>query len=150
MSSNFIWDSINFILRNECCISLWPNNNNRWHSLLEKIYLSVYWKSLCVRGSWRLNRTATYWPPLLWPSAFLSRSPALLKWGPGAQPLWALVFSTASYLQLVWSPTAQSGAWGLPLLGAGFLYRILSPTNWLPVFTELYNSSTPTFFLWGH
>ena len=31
------------------------------------------------------------------------------------------------------------------LLGAGFLYRILSPTglqtHWLPVFTELYNSS---------
>ena len=79
------------------------------------------------------------------------------------------------------SQTAQSGAWGLPLLGAGFLYCILSPTglvsktlrslnwsigdlrapsagwcfslshllsklsdlqtNWLPVFTELYNSS---------
>ena len=36
-----------------------------------------------------------------------------------------------------------------PLLGAGFLYRILSPTGlvskliWLPVFTKLYNSSTP-------
>ena len=50
---------------------------------------------------------------------------------------------------------AQPGAWGPTLLGAGFLYRMLSTTglvsktNWLPVFTELYNSSTPTFFLWA-
>ena len=51
--------------------------------------------------------------------------------GPGVQSLWVLVFSTASYLQLIWSPTAQSGAWGLPLLCAGFLYRILSPTDWI-------------------
>ena len=34
---------------------------------LRKIYLSLYSKVLCVRGSWRPNRTATYWPPLLWP-----------------------------------------------------------------------------------
>ena len=76
----------------------------------------------------------------------------------------------------------QPGAWGPASLGAGFLYRILSPTrlisknsvgglgapsagcwlslphlvtngsglqtNWLPVFTKLYNSSTSTFHLW--
>ena len=53
---------------------------------------------------------------------------------------------------------AQPGAWGPTLLGAGFVYCILSPTRllpnwfdlqtaWLPVFTELYNSSTLTFFL---
>ena len=100
-------------------------------TVLRKIYLSLYLKGLCVRGSWRLNRTATYWPPLLWLSAFLSHSPGLLNWGPGTQPLWVLVFSNASYLQLVWSPPAQSGAWGLLLLGAGFLYRILSPTGGL-------------------
>ena len=74
-------------------------------TVLRKIYLSLYLKGLCVRGSWRPNRTATYWPPVLWPSAFLSRSPGLLKRGPGVQPLWVLVFSTASYLQLVWFPT---------------------------------------------
>ena len=39
------------------------------------------------------------------------------------EPLWVLVFSNESFLQLVWS------------------------LNWLPVFTELYNCSTPTF-LW--
>ena len=67
-----------------------------------------------MRGSWRPNRTATYWPPLLWPSASLSCSPGLLNRRPN-------------------------------LLRAGFLYRILSPTglqtHWLPVFTELHNSS---------
>ena len=84
-----------------------------------------------MRGSWRPNKTATYWPPLLWLSAFLFRSPGLLKRGPGAQPLWVLVFSNASYLQLVWSPSDLSGARGLPLLGTGFLYRILSPTDWI-------------------
>ena len=35
---------------------------------------------MCVRGSWRPNRTTTYWPPLLWPSALcLSHSPGLLN-----------------------------------------------------------------------
>ena len=46
------------------------------------------------------------------------------------------------------SRAAQPEAWGPTLLSAGFLFRILSPTclqtglqtNWLPVFTELYNS----------
>ena len=147
-------------------------------TVFRKIYLSLYLKGLCVRGSWRPNRTAIYWPPLLWPSPRFF--PVLLSFSNGdlgAQPFWVLFFSTASYLQLVWSPTAQSGAWGLLLLGAGFLYHILSPTglvsklsiggpeassagywlslphlvsnwsglqtNWLPVFTELHNSSTP-------
>ena len=28
--------------------------------VLRKIYLSLYLKGLCVRGSWKPNRTATY------------------------------------------------------------------------------------------
>ena len=44
--------------------------------------------------------------------------------GLGAQPLWVLVFSTASYLQLVWSPNSPN-------------FQC----------TELYNSSTPTQYL---
>ena len=49
---------------------------------------------------------------------------------------------------------AQPGAWGPASLGASFLYCILSPTrlipNWLNFLcTELYNSSTSTFFLWA-
>ena len=82
-----------------------------------------------MRGNWRPNKTATYWPPLL---SFLSRSPELLNRGPGGpaslghsphssifsptdlntncslgspeRPLcWVLVLSTASFLQLVWT-----------------------------------------------
>ena len=72
-----------------------------------KIYLSFYLKGLCVKGSWRPNRTAIYWPPLLWPSALgLSRSPGLLNRRPGGPlsagcwlPLAHLV-SNSSDLQL--------------------------------------------------
>ena len=69
--------------------------------------------------------------------------------GLGAQPLWVLVFFTASYLQLVWSPTAQSGVPRAPSSGCCFLYSIISPTlrspNWLNFLcTELYNISMPT------
>ena len=97
-------------------------------TVLRKIYLSIYLKGLCVRESWRPNRTATYWPPLLWPSAFLSRSPGLLNRRPGS-----VASLGAGFLYRILSPTrlipnSQSGAWGLPLLGAGFLYHILSPT----------------------
>ena len=89
----------------------------------KKIYLSLYLKGLCVRGSWRPNRTATHWLPLLWPSTFLSRSPGLLNRGPGA-----------------------------PSAGCCFLYSIISPTLRSPnslhfLCTEIYNSSTPTQYL---
>ena len=95
-----------------------------------------------MRGSWRPNRTATYGPPTLMAiAAFLL---GCSTGGLGAQPLWVLVLSTASYLQLVWSPTAtaQPGPWGPTLLGAGFLYRILSPTDW--------TSCTPSYIIVRH
>ena len=115
-------------------------------TVLRKIYLSLYLKRLCVRGSWRPNRTATFWPALLWPSGFLSCSPGLLNrrpWSPaslGHVPQ-SSIFSTTA--------TAQSGAWGPTLLSAGFLYCILCPTGLVPKLIEfpvpeLYNSSTPT------
>ena len=103
---------------------------NTSDTVLRKIYLSLYLKGLCVRGSWRPNRTATYWPPLFWPRFF----PVLLccsTGGLGAQLLWVLVFSTASYLQLMWS--SNSSNLQLP--------DFLSSPG-------LYNRSTSTFFLW--
>ena len=58
-----------------------------------------------MRGSWRLNRTATYWPPLYWPwPRFFPILQGCSTGGLGAPPLWELVFSTASYLRLIWSP----------------------------------------------
>ena len=71
-------------------------------------------------------------PTLLAIIAFLSCSPVLLNRVAGAQPLLDMFLIPASSRQLVWSPTAtaQSGAWGSTLLGVGFLYRNLSPTDW--------------------
>ena len=47
-----------------------------------------------------------------------------------AQPgAWGLTLLGAGFLYRILSPTAQSEVWGLSLLGAGFLYRILSPTR---------------------
>ena len=107
----------------------------------KKIYLSLYLKGLlCVRGSWRPNRTATYWPALLGPSALcLSCSLGLPNGRPGVR-----AFSTESCHQRVSKLNRGSQRPLLP--GGGFLYHILSlthlsPTHWLPVFTELYNSS---------
>ena len=102
-----------------CRIHIDAMNKRRTKSSLKKIYLSLYLKDLRVRRSWRPNTTAIYWPPLLWPSALcLSCSPGLLNRRPGGPLCWMQAFSTASCHQLIWSPT-----------------------NWLPVFTELYNSS---------
>ena len=65
-------------------------------------------------------------PTLLAITAFLSRSPGLLNRGPRGP-----VSLGAGFLYRILSPTAtaQSGAWGPTLLGAGFLYRILSLTH---------------------
>ena len=48
----------------------------------------------------------------------------------------------------IFSPTAtaQSGAWGPPLLGAGSLSRILSPTDSNFLSPGLYDNLTPTLF----
>ena len=96
------------------------------------MYLSLYCKGskrvtqgLRVRGSWRLNTTAIFWPPLLWPSALcLSHSPGLLNRRPRGPALcWMMAFFTASYQQLLWTST-QSGPQRPP--SPGFLYHILS------------------------
>ena len=65
---------------------------------------------------------------------FLSNSPGLLNRGPGGPASLG-----AGFLYRILSPThlvpnSQSGAWGLPLLGAGFLYRIVS--NWSDLQTD--------------
>ena len=110
-------------------------------TVLRKIYLSLYLKGLCVRGSWRLNRTATYWPPTL--MAISVSFPFSLAvqagvWGPSLSG----TCSSIQHLLTNWSDlqTAQSGAWGLPQLGAGFLYRILSPTGLVSKLTDYLSS----------
>ena len=91
------------------------NHNNTTiktqEDFFSKIYLSLYCKGskrvtqgLRVRGCWRPNRTEIFWPPLLWPSK--------------------LCFSR--------SPDVQPEALGSTLLGAGFLYCIVSATSLVP------------------
>ena len=98
------------------------------HTVLRKIYLSLYLKGLCVKGSWRPNRTATYWAPLLWPSALcLSHSPGLLNRRPRGPHRWMLAFSTASCHQRVWSPKPTD------FLSSPSYIIVQSPTQHLPI-----------------
>ena len=66
-----------------------------------------------MRGGWRPNRTATYWPPLLWPSRFLSRSPDAAQpeaQGPtplGPNLLHRILSSTGLVFKLDWSPNCS-------------------------------------------
>ena len=45
-----------------------PHNKDERTQFFRKIYPSLYWKDCVWEVSWRLNRTATYWPPpqLFW------------------------------------------------------------------------------------
>ena len=120
-----------------------------------------------MRGSLRQNRTATYCPPhnsISFPFSWAAQPGAL---GPNPSETWSSfqhILSSWSELQLLtresWGPpllgagslysilspttTAQSGAWGSPRLGAGSLYRILSPTDLNFLSPGLYNNLTST------
>ena len=82
-----------------CRIHINAMNKDEQRILLKNIPLTLL-ERLRVRGSWKPNRTAIYWPPLLWPSALcLSRFPGLPNRRPGGPALcWMMAFSTASCL----------------------------------------------------
>ena len=89
-----------------------------------------------VRGSWRSNITAIFWPfTLMAVPLCLSRSSDAQQepWGPLC---WVLAFFTASYQHLLWTPIHQ-GVPRAPSAGYGFPYHISTPTpsdlqlNWL-------------------
>ena len=83
-------------------------------------------------------------PTLMAITAFLSRSPGLLNQGPGDPASLGHVPHSS-----IFSPTAtaQSGAWGLPPLGAGFLSHILPPTDWTSRAPSYIIIWPPLFFL---
>ena len=75
-----------------------------------------------------------------------SRSPGLLNRGPGGAASLGHVLIPASSnnwsgLQNLSHLQLKRGPEGPFLPGGGFPYHTFSPTNRLPVFTELYNSS---------
>ena len=89
-----------------------------------------------MRESWRPNRTAIYWPPLLWPSALcLSRSPGLPNRRPGDSLCWVRAFSTASCHQRVSKLTGgpESLFGQVVAFSTTSCLRLLwSPTHWGP------------------
>ena len=91
-----------------CYVSLWPNkrqhNKDRRHSSLEKYTSHFIERVVCERELETEQNCKLLTPTLLTITTFRSRSSGLLHPGPGG-------------------PTS---------LGAGFLYRILSPTRLMP------------------
>ena len=85
-------------------------------------------------------------PTLMAITVFLSRSPGLLNRGLGAQPLWDMFLIPASSLQLQLLNWGLEGplCWVLVFSTASYLQL-----HWSPTALRLYNCSTPTFFLWA-
>ena len=86
------------------------HNKYEQKQFFRKIYLSLYSKGFerVTKGiimwevSWRLNRTATYWPPLFW--LLQHFFPVLLGCATGdleAQSCWDMALIPASSLQLI-------------------------------------------------
>ena len=104
-----------------------------------------------VRGSWRSNRTAIFWPPLLWPSTLcLFRSPDAQ---PEAQRLTLLgdvfPYGILSASSLHPNSSGPKGSFSLMWLSLpDLVYNSASNWNWnchlTSILTELYHSSTPT------
>ena len=100
---------------------------------------------MCVRGSWRPNRTEIYWPPLLWPSTLcLSRSPDAQPEARGS------AFSTTAYQQLLWTPTHQGPKGPFGLVWPSLPHLVYNSNCLTSCLTELYNSSTTTQSLEWH
>ena len=100
-------------------------------TVLRKIYLSLYLKVLCVRGSWRPNRTATYWHTH---SYGYQRCVFLVlqgcsNGGPEAQFSAGYCFLNSIISPSLLIPRLNRESREPLLLGAGFLYHILSPTG---------------------
>ena len=80
-------------------------------------------------------------------TAFLSPSPGLLNRGPGGPASLGHVPHSSIFSPTdlrLWTPTAQSGVLRPPLLNAGSLYCILSPTDLNFLSPGLYDNLTST------
>ena len=101
---------------------------------------------MCVRGSWRLNKDCN----ILTPQPLRVSTCVVLvlldcsTGGLGAQPLWDMFSS--QHLLTNWSPNSIGGpegpfCWVVAFPTTSCLQLIWIPTHWLPVLTDLYNSS---------
>ena len=115
-------------------------NKQTSEDVFRKIYTSQFickgskrvTECFTVRGSWRPNRTAIYWPPLLWPSPLCpSRSPGLLNRRPRGPFCWVIYYIlSATSLD----PNSSGPQWlfrpGLAFPTTPYLLTP-SPTAWL-------------------
>ena len=121
------------------------------HSSLEKYTSHFIWKGCVWGGVGDWTELQHIDPPTsLAITAFLSRSPGLLNWGPGG-PASAGTWSSFQHLLSNWSE--------LQLLNRGpegplCWVLVLSTTSYLQLTdflssSRLYNCSMPSFFLWA-
>ena len=112
------------------------------HSSLEKYTFHFIERVVCERELETEQNCNILTPTLMAITAFLSCSPGLLNWGPGGP---ASAGTWFSFQHLLFNSNCSiGGPEGPPLLGAGYLYSILSPTNLNFLCTKLYYCFTPT------
>ena len=117
------------------------HNKDERHSLLEKYPSHILWKGCVWEGVGDLIELQHIDPHSIvhnrisFPFSWAAQPEA---WRPSLSGCW---FSLPHLISNSSDP--QLLIRGLPLLGAGFPYRILSPTGLVSELTELYNSSTP-------
>ena len=94
------------------------NKDERTQFFRKNIPLTLFERVIVWEVSWRLNRTATYWPPnssgynsISFPFSWAALSGT---WGPSLS--WDMILIPASSLQLIWLPVAPSYIiiWRLP------------------------------------
>ena len=119
--------------------------NKSSDKVLRKMYLSLYCKGCVIEGPGDRTKTAKYWHPQPLRASLCVVLLLLDGSTVGPEARGPSLSGTCSHPSM-FSPTGlvsklHRGARGPLLLAGGFPYHILSPTLWLPVLTELYNSS---------
>ena len=138
----------------DACINMTTTLLRRATQSFRKIFLSLYWKGCVWEGVGDRTELQNIDPTLMAISVSF-----LFSWA--AQPgAWGPASLSAGFLYRILSPTRLIPKWligDLRVPSAGWwlsLPHLVTnwsglQTNWLPVFTELYNSSTSTNFLWA-
>ena len=103
---------------------------------------------MCVRGSWRLNKDCNTLtspaPPDI--AVCCSRSPGLFNRRPGGPSLsgtcsHSSIFSPTGLVSKLAGGHEDPFCWVVAFSTTSLLQLLWFPAHWLPVFTELYNSS---------
>ena len=137
-----------------CYILICPYHNDTIIKTQEDFFINICTSHFIVRVRkgflkvcvWEAagdrTKTAKFWPPLLWPSALcLSRSPGLLNRRPRGPLYWVMAFFTASYHQLLWTPTQSRApsSFGLAWLSFSLVWLSFGLV-WLSLPHLVYNS----------